>query len=460
MMATGTMEQEEATPSEQGRTISRRVLVGLCVWVLGGLVFYSASVKHAEEVNTKPGFSDQSAYLDYAKRFALEKGVVVDGARGPLYPFVISHLYNSGDDSAVYFESAKSFSILLVTAAWMMSIFILFRVMPCWHSVVSWLVIGFCCVIYYAPYTKAEASYFVSNVVVFVLLVRLLQAPKLWLALSAGFALAISWMLKASALTVIAVFVPAAFLRAIAVAMRSKPEARLALIARSLAIPGLVVLVFLATASPVLNHNKEKYGQYFYNVNSTFYMWYDDWRECVSGTRAKEDRNGWPDMPISELPSAKKYWKNHTIDQIKSRIVDGAIHIAGAIRPHGMLRYISVCFLALLVSIAFQMRSAIRAFTNGWATVLFAAGYCIASAILCAWFVPINGGVRFFAAVFPCVIVSLVFAVVGIDRAVVTDRRSRALWSWGLSYALSLMLAYDVINTVLFGMRGGVDAGS
>ena len=35
---------------------------------------------------------------------------------------------------------------------------------------------------------------------------------------------------------------------------------------------------------PYLSTSKRVFGQYFYNVNSTFYMWYDDWPHASVGT--------------------------------------------------------------------------------------------------------------------------------------------------------------------------------
>ena len=34
------------------------------------------------------------------------------------------------------------------------------------------------------------------------------------------------------------------------------------------------------------------FGQYFYNVNSTFYIWYDEWGDAIKGARAHGDRVG------------------------------------------------------------------------------------------------------------------------------------------------------------------------
>jgi hypothetical protein len=72
----------------------------------------------------------------------------------------------------------------------------------------------------------------------------------------------------------------------------------------------LVILCFLIVISPYIFKNKRIYGQYFYNVNSTFYIWYDSWDEVKQGTRAYGDRDGWPDMPENQIPSFSKYMRD------------------------------------------------------------------------------------------------------------------------------------------------------
>lgn len=60
---------------------------------------------------------------------------------------------------------------------------------------------------------------------------------------------------------------------------------------------------FLVVVFPYIRTSKERFGRYFYNVNSTFYMWYDSWDEAERGTKAHGDRDGWPNMPADQIPS-------------------------------------------------------------------------------------------------------------------------------------------------------------
>ena len=84
------------------------------------------------------------------------------------------------------------------------------------------------------------------------------------------------------------------------------------------------IAIFLLICSPYLIENYEKFdGHLFYNVNTTFYVWYDSWEEVESGTKLYGDRVGWPDMPEENIPSFKNYINEHSFGEIINRFVIG-----------------------------------------------------------------------------------------------------------------------------------------
>lgn len=90
----------------------------------------------------------------------------------------------------------------------------------------------------------------------------------------------------------------------------------------------LSIILFITLCSPYLIENYNKFnGHIFYNVNTTFYVWYDSWEEVESGTKFYGDRLGWPRMPESELPSFEKYLDEHSLKEIIKRFLQGYISI-------------------------------------------------------------------------------------------------------------------------------------
>ena len=85
-------------------------------------------------------------------------------------------------------------------------------------------------------------------------------------------------------------------------------------------VPVVFAMAFLVVLSPYLLNSKRVFGHFFYNVNSTFYVWYDDWPAASQGTYRHGDGVGWPKMPAGEIPSMGKYLRGHSAGQIAARI--------------------------------------------------------------------------------------------------------------------------------------------
>ena len=84
------------------------------------------------------------------------------------------------------------------------------------------------------------------------------------------------------------------------------------------------IITFLIICSPYLIENYKNYNKHiFYNVNTTFYIWYDSWDEVELGTKNYNDRIGWPNMEKNELPSLTKYLSEHTGVEIANRFISG-----------------------------------------------------------------------------------------------------------------------------------------
>ena len=117
---------------------------------------------------------------------------------------------------------------------------------------------------------------------------------------------------------------------------------------------------FFATTSPYLIENYIKFNKnIFYNVNTTFYVWYDSWEQVESGTKKYGDRVGWPDIDESLIPSASKYLQSHTVNEIIERLFFGIksflqnYFIPGS---NGFVFFLSIVLISLLNYFIFKNR--------------------------------------------------------------------------------------------------------
>ncbi len=161
----------------------------------------------------------------------------------------------------------------------------------------------------------------------------------------------------------------------------------------------LVGLFFLVTVYPYIRTSKQVYGQYFYNVNSTFYMWYDSWEEARQGTRAHGDRKGWPDMPPEEIPSLSRYLDEHTPAQMVGRLTNGADKIfENVLHSYGYQGYILIYLLVLLAGLIFRRIQYHDSPSFDAFQLFFVFAWFGAYFLLYAWYTPITEGVRLILA--------------------------------------------------------------
>jgi hypothetical protein len=162
-------------------------------------------------------------------------------------------------------------------------------------------------------------------------------------------------------------------------------------------------MTYLIVVFPYIKNSKEHFGKYFYNVNTTFYIWYDSWGDAKKGTLAFGDHYGWPDMPEDKIPGFRKYIREHTAKQIFSRFISGIAKTTDNISySYGSTLFILIYIIFLSV-IFFQNRNNIPLKTDlGKRTVqiFFYIMFFICYFLLYAWYTPIAAGKRFILSLF------------------------------------------------------------
>jgi hypothetical protein len=448
---------------------SLQIILGALALLLAvGLYLYGARVHYRSNLDKDAG--DQGAYMDYAKLlYRSHFSYVGNRNRMPLYPALLSLLYDSKTDKNWLFVKGKVLNIGL-SLVLLGALYPILRRRFTLHATANLLLImAFDVYVFKAAYIQAEVLFYFLNFLAFWLLSRLLLRPSWGVGLAAGAALAAAHLTKASVLPGLLLFLGWAGLQGAAAGWRGWRERRVARVAgagvprsaagdparsrRTLLAAGVCGLTFLALVFPYINNSKRVYGQYFYNVNSTFYMWYDSWDEVKDGTRQYGDRVGWPTMPAEQIPSLGKYLREHSAAQIWGRLRNGVREtFRVAARSYGYLKYAGIYALAALLLAVLRPRRSWELIRSQPVLLLFWLSWFAGYLLLYAWWTPIDNGERFALAQFlPWMAVCAALLGEGFS-GLPALRLGRRTWSWqGLfELAITLVLLVDIARILSY----------
>ena len=282
-----------------------------------------AATTHAHRINNFKARGDQSGYLwdaenVYANWHGRQPPILIgERNRMPLYAGYLALFYSPDISDDRFFEIGKKWNIYLSVVLLAMLGAVFRRFLPPQPAANLLLIVAFGYFVFKAGYVQSELLFYFLFFAAFVFLFKVLAARSgdrsrsvLGQAVAAGVFAALAHLTKAAMLPLVGIFLLVSGVFAWRSAYR--------------AIAGLVMAAaFLAVLFPYLQENKRAFGQYFYNVNTTFYMWYDDWPQASVGTIKHGDGVGWPTMPANELPGAAKYLREHTLGQIAARVSHG-----------------------------------------------------------------------------------------------------------------------------------------
>jgi hypothetical protein len=418
---------------KQNRLVRRLALIGV-VLVLTALYIYGA-VQQLERVNTKMIAFDQSSYMDFTRQMR-ESGFTYTGDRNrmPVYPALQALFYRRGISDDAFFRQGK-YANLVLSLILLAGLALIFRrFFSPLHTLTLTLIVGFTVFIFRAGWFQSELLFYFLNFCLFLLFWRLLQRPSVLLAALAGVMAALAYLTKASILPGLAIFAACAaaqwvwlFLRRRSAAPPADPATVPSLSANSqsgtsvfapergpgarvsyssspwlyAAVVPIVLGLFLLILFPYLNESKRVFGRYFYNVNSTFYIWYDTWEQAKQGTRAHGDREGWPDMPPDQIPSMAKYLREHSPQQIAERFLHGGKEVMQNVaHSYGYAKYVLIYATALVAAIVWQRQRAGGLIRRRPVLLAFLVLYFAAYFLLYAWYSSIAAGNRLILAQF------------------------------------------------------------
>ena len=365
-------------------------------------IYLTGAVVQGFRVNRDMRRTDQSAYMDYARGMATMKFAYVgDRARMPVYPFLQSLLYRPGMSDDEFFRRGKAFNIALSLVLLVLTYALLSRWLEPLAATAIVLVSAYTVFMFKAGYFQCELLFYFLNLLFFVLCIENLRRPTYVRAALLGVTAGVAYLTKPALLPGIVLFLvcSAWFATAPRKGGLAGGSGRLSSAGRA----ALFLLLFLATVYPYIRTSKRVFGRYFYNVTSTFYFWYDSWDEAERGTKAHGDRRGWPMMPAEELPSARKYWREHTLSQIAARLGNGiATVFKVAWSSYGYLKYAAIYFLfALLFTIQHPRRARDLLCRDGASVAsAFVIAYFTLYLLLYSWYTPIADGNRLTLSLF------------------------------------------------------------
>ena len=315
-------------------------------------------------MNQNPTFSDQESYLSIAKQ-AYETDFQYRGDRNrmPIYPYLLALLYNTEMSTSVFFELGKIFNVLL-SFMLLIGLFLIFQThLSKAKAFLLTFIVGSSLFIYKSGYVQPELLYYFMYFVSYFLMQKMLSKPKIELSIVTGIIIAATYLVKASVVPSMIIFLGLLFFKHLK--LHTSLNSKMSNIIRSIGlafIPSLVVLItFLFISASYLFENKKVFGKYFYNVNTTFYVWYDSWDNVVPGTYSHGDRVGWPEMPDNEIPSMQKYFKEHSIQQVVERFKLGSqSQLRNITKQYSFFNYPLVYSLVLIICLAINLPSSLK----------------------------------------------------------------------------------------------------
>jgi hypothetical protein len=354
---------------------------------------------------------DQGAYLGYARhQYESNYTVIEDRNRMPIFPFLLSRIYEPGLSEAEFLTRAQAFNVNLSILLLFLLFLIFRRFFPPWHAVALLTGTAFCVFMYRAINAQAEVLFYFVSFCAFVLLLRMLITPRWWLAALGGATMGLAHLTKASALPALLVWIAVCGAQIIW-SFRGKDGLPRPVPWRRAGMLLLVIATFLAVIFPYIQTSKRLYGQYFYNVNSTFVMWCDSSTEGWNFLHAHGDKDQWRSLPPEQIPSPSKYWREHSVAQIAQRLMRGAWNLvtqnAMAI---GYWKFMAAFVITGAVLFARQRERARQLLAEN----PFAAAFCVlffcAYFVLYAWYQAIVSDTRFILSIFlPCAFAASLF---------------------------------------------------
>jgi hypothetical protein len=228
----------------------------------------------------------------------------------------------------------------------------------------------------------------------------------------------------------------------------------------------LFLLVFTAVIFPYIHAVKQRFGKYFYNVNTTVYIWYENYDQALEEEAKYHFMEHWPqDLNASQIPGFQKYMREHSLSQIVERFRIGVGKVfQNVIRQHGVFNYWLGMVILFLSAIFIDLRNSLRTARRYPILILFIVLYFCGYFIAFSWYSHIAGGRRFLFSLYIPVLVTVFLGINALakNQNTTLDRKhyrvSVARFFQASNIILAFILVYDawlILTKVMFFGRFG-----
>jgi hypothetical protein len=395
--------------------VTRIALLGVLVAMT--VLYVRAATKHSQVVNVDTAFSDQHAYMNFikeARRFNFK--YTGDHNRMPGYPFLQALFYRTDMSDQDLFEQGKQINLILSLILLGFLFLAFLKLLGFYQSYLLILIITFSLFIFKASYIQAEILYYFLAFFSFILMLGMLVRPTWLLTVATGVILGLAYLTKATILSSLILFVVVYGVKLITCAIREFRNADPSYwkrAARRTLYLLVVMVLFTAIIFPYIHAMKQRFGHYLYNVNTTFYIWYDNWDVVLQDEAKHHFTESWPShLSEDQLPSLQKYLRDHTTQQIMDRFRNGVAVILRNIYgqfsvTNYQISYLLIFLIAILINVGNSYRTAKKYPYLVIFTILYFVGYFVAF----AWYTPLSSGRRFTFAFYMPYLVSVFMSI-------------------------------------------------
>jgi len=383
----------------------------------------------------------------------------------PLYPFLQALFYSPDMDDLELFEQGKQYNLILSIVLLIVLFLVLLRLFGLFPAYLLILIIGFSLFIFKAAYVQAEILYYSLSALSFVLMLMMLTRPTWLRSIATGITVGLAYLTKGTILSSLPLFTFLYGIDLLLFAVQkniNKNRESILIIARRSAYLLVVLAMFAVIITPYAQALKQRFGHYFYNVNTTFYIWYDDWAEVEVEEAKHQFVMQWPaHLADDELPGLRNYLRDHTWEQIADRFESGirTQYKNIFLKSFSVVNYWISYLLIFLFGIFIQFKGFRKFLKSNLVPLVFVILYFAGYLFAFAWYCPIACGRRFIYALYiPFLIVIFLgmrelvkYQPRGSDKVENKIDLSRFFSASNLIMAISLIFnIWLVTNNVLF----------